>query len=336
MKNLLARLTFPYKYTLIEKKSHWFDFAEQNHLTFVRDEKQREDAYVVGYYRTHHLKLEDCRRPRFGRTPAWTRITLSSHNPKSDAPAPSKDHVVNFLSTASERSLALKGDIDIEDDGQILRYEQPDLETDVAYLQFVVDFLSDCLEQSQLAVQLGGEIIPALYPIAVDETDKLTTLAQHLVRSIAQDTMVRFGRQLSHLLCKHCLTGYSMHTLRLHWADEVTYCGCRICGRSRDYVEWDSKRIVAVIDTNMMEKENWDAHGVRVNWLKRQQLFDFDGVEIIRATDEDVERFAVQVGNDVDDDRKLNYKRMVCLIDQSCKLSENTVRILESLFHRVK
>ena len=75
---------------------------------------------------------------------------------------------------------------------------------------------------------------------------------------------------------------------------------------------------------------------LRVNWLSRRALFDFDEVEIIQATDEEVERFAVQVGNDTDPLRRSRYKWMRCVVRPPCRLSENTLRILGSIFAEVR
>ena len=50
-----------------------------------------------------------------------------------------------------------------------------------------------------------------------------------------------------------------------------------------------------------MAKVTLNHHGhLRVNWLTYFQPFDFVQVEIHNASDEDVERFAVQMGNDTD------------------------------------
>jgi hypothetical protein len=68
----------------------------------------------------------------------------------------------------------------------------------------------------------------------------------------------------------------------------------------------------------------------------RQQLFDFDRVEIIQATDEEVERFAMQVGNDTDPVRQPRYAQMHCLIAPDCRLSENSLRILRNFFGEVE
>ena len=62
----------------------------------------------------------------------------------------------------------------------------------------------------------------------------------------------------------------------------------------------------------------------------------FDEVEIVQATDEDVERFAVQVGNDTDPKRKPRYQEMRCVVSPECRLSENSMRILERMFGAVE
>jgi hypothetical protein len=73
-----------------------------------------------------------------------------------------------------------------------------------------------------------------------------------------------------------------------------------------------------------------------INWSVYRALFDFDRIKIIQATDEDVERFAVQVGNDTDPFRQPRYKKMDCAIGLRCQLSENTLRILQHTFGQVR
>jgi hypothetical protein len=55
-------------------------------------------------------------------------------------------------------------------------------------------------------------------------------------------------------------------------------------------------------------------------------------VEIIQASDEDIERFAVQVGNDTDPLRQPRYRQLHCRIGLTCHLSENSLRVLQSVF----
>jgi hypothetical protein len=53
---------------------------------------------------------------------------------------------------------------------------------------------------------------------------------------------------------------------------------------------------------------------------------------IIHASDEEVERFAVQVGNDTDPVRQARYPKTVCTLNPDNDLSENTRRILVRTF----
>ena len=65
-------------------------------------------------------------------------------------------------------------------------------------------------------------------------------------------------------------------------------------------------------------------------------MFDFDTVEIVRATDEDVERLAMNAGNDTDPVRKARYAHVHCVIAPECRLSENSLRVLEQVFGQVE
>ncbi|HOS44761.1 MAG TPA: hypothetical protein PK794_13815, partial [Armatimonadota bacterium] len=56
---------------------------------------------------------------------------------------------------------------------------------------------------------------------------------------------------------------------------------------------------------------------------------------IVHATDYDVERFCIMVGNDTDARRISRYRRMAVTVAAACDLSENTLRILRSRFGRV-
>ena len=95
--------------------------------------------------------------------------------------------------------------------------------------------------------------------------------------------------------------------------------------------------VVAVLDSNWAEEsERRGADLLRINWLKREKMFDFDTIEIIQASDEDVERFTMQVGNDPDEWRRSGYRQMRCLVQPECELSANTLRLLHSTFGEVQ
>lgn len=97
------------------------------------------------------------------------------------------------------------------------------------------------------------------------------------------------------------------------------------------------REVVAVLDAGWdAETERIGVDRQRVNWLRRQRVFDFDWVEIVNATDRDVESFVVQIGNDTDDWRQSRYPQMQCVISPQCVLSENTLQILKNTFGEVR
>ena len=71
---------------------------------------------------------------------------------------------------------------------------------------------------------------------------------------------------------------------------------------------------------------------VKGDWQKHGQIFDFDSVEITDATDEQIERFLIQVGNDMDNSRRRRYRKMPCVVTDKLMLSDNTLRNLQNIF----
>ena len=114
----------------------------------------------------------------------------------------------------------------------------------------------------------------------------------------------------------------------------MIYYGCRECHQSKSYYLAD--RVIAVLNSGMETDAVERSNTLHVNWLKHRELFDFDGVEIIQATDEAIERFAVQVGNDTNPNRRPRYKQMQCTVSKNCALSQNTARILQHTFDSVE
>jgi hypothetical protein len=123
--------------------------------------------------------------------------------------------------------------------------------------------------------------------------------------------------------------------VRLNWWHTITYYGCRTCGQSANFIEERGQSIM-VLNQQMTVAQLERARMFIINWLAERELFDFDEVQIIRASDEEVERFAVQVGNDTDPLRKSRYQEMRCVVSPHCRLSENTMRILERMFGQVE
>lgn len=186
-------------------------------------------------------------------------------------------------------------------------------------------------------VSLGGEAVEGLIAVAEDKTfsRELQETAIWLLRNIGWETTTRLADQASGLLCPRCLMPCSLHRLQVSSWESFTYYGCFTCHQSRDFMTVLGE-VVAVLDADMTDPWEKQDDSIRINWLTRRTLFDFDRVEIIQATDEDVERFAVQVGNDTDTFRQPRYKQMRCIVAPDCQLSENTWRILQRFFGEVE
>jgi hypothetical protein len=183
-------------------------------------------------------------------------------------------------------------------------------------------------------VSWGGLAVETLRTLAEDNKIPLNRVAVRLLKNIERETTARWAENATTLLCPHCLARCQAHQVHLTWQPDLSFYGCRVCSQSREFLE-EITHVVAVLDAGWTEAQCQQNGVLRVNWLQRQSLFDFDQVEIIQAGDEAVERFAVQVGNDTDPFHELRYPQMSCALGPDCHLSENTLRILRRTFGEV-
>jgi hypothetical protein len=193
--------------------------------------------------------------------------------------------------------------------------------------------LSDLAEVYPSLVAGGGEAAIQLQPVVADKKHPLRGVAISILEDIGLQARIRLRHRYSSLLCPRCLVSYSAHQIQLTWWKSVTFYGCRTCTQSQEFIE-KPPQLVALLDQEAAEQQQEDDF-LKVNWLRYRRLFDFNRVEIVNATDEEVERFAVQVGNDVDETRRRNYQAVSCVIQSPCSLSENTIRILRGIFGHV-
>lgn len=181
----------------------------------------------------------------------------------------------------------------------------------------------------------GGEAVPSLLVLTLDDSSPLQETATWLLQSIAADTTSRLAQDADKLLCSRCLVFCHRHSIQLPWQPDLAFYGCRACRRSRS-LRTRPAHLVVVLDSSISYEQMEQNETLWVNWFQYGDLFDFDRVEIIRASDEEVERFAVQVGNDTDPFRQPRYRQMGCVVAPGCQLSENTRRILASTFGQVE
>ncbi|MEM7028785.1 MAG: hypothetical protein AAF629_04270 [Chloroflexota bacterium] len=178
----------------------------------------------------------------------------------------------------------------------------------------------------------GGDAITTLQPIAQDSRGSLSGLAHQLISDICQTTH-HLRSKVTDCYCRRCLARFQSHVGVSRRFQKMVYYGCRICQQSNDY--FIAPEIITVLDRGMNASFIEGEGALRVHWLASKRLHDFDQVEVIQATDKEVEQFAMMLGNDTDSVRRTQYAQAVCTISPDCDLSENTIRILKRTFAQV-
>ena len=311
----------------------WQAIAQAHNFEFIPG-KRLETTIVSGTYNGHALGLSAFRKD-YPRGVLHTRLVLATNSPQIAKTYPTPQNVMRLMNQinqalGSKELSHMKGKI--KGNGQKITYEQPGIETRAKHLIYLFDSFGPLLDAYPHMASLGGEAIVSLKQVATDKTHRLSTLAGQWIEDIARQTQ-RLQNQSSQLVCQLCMVHCIAHRVELSRLNDVSFFGCRECFQSQDFYVVD--HIVAVLDT-LMGDASQNGNTLRVNWLNHGTLFDFDSVEIINATDENVERFAVQVGNDTFPARVTRYKQMKCMISSTCHLSENTLRILNKTFGHVK
>jgi hypothetical protein len=116
--------------------------------------------------------------------------------------------------------------------------------------------------------------------------------------------------------------------------DLADSCVCRACGKAGRFE--NVQVLVAVLDKRGISDPQHQGSTLRVNWLEKKQPFDFDRVEVVEATDADVEEFVRQTRYDSDPQLQKRLPRMQCVVNAQCHFQrENTMTILRQTFGSV-
>jgi hypothetical protein len=271
-----------------------------------------------------------------------TYLDLTANNPIKDMSVSEikeglQDPIApeQMADSLTKRLPVLKGTIEVAENGQGIHYKQRGIEESAIHLKQLFDLFSDLIINvyPQIIV-LGGEIVPLLHTIAVDEQHALRPVAIQWLCNIEAETEFRLGHQTSDFLCPSCLIRCAAHQIDISSMHSVKYYGCRSCGQSQEFMN-HSGPIIARLDNQMTTKILEQEEVLIVNWFAHQSVFDFDKIQIIRATDEEVERFVVNLGNNSDELQQSSYKKMNCVVLSACSLSDNTMRILKHRFGQI-
>ena len=309
----------------------WQRLASTHNLTYIPNYGS-EQSYVIGEYRGYPLRLsvfDDALSSL-----SITRIMLKSER--------SSVNVVTHRDLAEQLGAVnfnIKGQIktQIQEKGnQLFYYEQSGLESDTVYIQQIFDLLITLAQLYSATVAIGGQAVQALQAVNLHDKPGLHPIISQLLEDIGRSTTSMFQAQARSLLCLDCLVRFVPIPLSQSWLKtNSTYFGCRSCGQSRSIIKFAGASIAA-LDESMPKVYVQKKDGLFIKWSQQDALFDFDEVRILQATDEDVERFAVQVGNDTDPVQKARYQHMRCVVSSACPLSENTRRVLHRMFGTVE
>ena len=314
----------------------WRTFAETNNLTYTYG-KLLAGHRVHGYYEDNSVELL-IMQPRLAISPQ-TRLTITAVNRPEQSSLPTDSFslaaATTLLATPVQSPVDLGGKFQVMGEGNILFYEEADVQTEADYLQVVFDWLIRLRRAYPHIIALEGAMMPRLHPIALDKDHPTQPVARQLIKAIATATRHLAQSDVRLLLCPDCLTRTTVHQLELGWPTVITYFGCRQCHQSKQFL--DVNHVEAVLDhTKGREKFVQQGQTLRVNGLARPTLFDFNALTIVAATDKEVERWVIRVGNDTDSIRQSQYKQMPCTVSPDCALSENTLRILRRTFGSVQ
>ncbi len=313
-----------------EMADPWKKVAQLNGLTYTQDRQgmfKFRHVFVTGMYRGRFLKLTNIAENSIMRD----NTTISLINEPlltGQADRNQKSLIRLFALTLAHPQTGYK--IKVEPNGSQIIYEQANLKADPEYLQDVFDLLSDIMDDYPAVLALGSIAIPALKK-AVRSKPLLREVALQLLKDIATKSKQSLTAPLSHYVCPHCVRRFDKIRVNLFQASSVTYYGCPQCSQNQSYTTVAGD-IIAVLDHKMGVEQEQVNNTLRVNWLVYRKYFNFDMVEIMAASDEEIERFAVQVGNNADLVRQARYKQMGCGVSPDCNLSANSMRILGHMF----
>jgi hypothetical protein len=325
------------------KRAAWKTWGQTNGFTFIPGKWRllsARSSSLRGEYLGCSILLESVGRNQGRSRATYTHLTVSPKQPLGEEVAPpqfelgqslSVEEIVQFL--VSNPGFKSRGEIRAQGRGQKLIYEQQWIETDPNYLQTLLELTIQLLGNYPKILALGGETVTGLQSLANNYASPLQWTARQLLVDIGEETSRCLKPVLANRFCPRCLTCCAEHELQVSWLRLVTYCGCRTCGQSRQFLKGP---LIALLDSQLETDWVKRPEGWYINWLQRREIFDFSQVEIVQATDEEVERFAVQAGNDTDEWRRPRYEQMSCVVSAQCQLSENTLRILERMFGKVK
>lgn len=120
-----------------------------------------------------------------------------------------------------------------------------------------------------------------------------------------------------------------------NWEGDLAVAyACRLCGQQGSQFT-GIRRVVVVLDNQGVWVESAHRGTLQVNWLAHRKPFDFDTVEVVSATDEEVEAFTNQMRFESEERIASRLLKMDCRVHVQCDLKDGTIRLLRLTFGKV-
>ncbi|MCD6217053.1 HEAT repeat domain-containing protein [bacterium] len=174
---------------------------------------------------------------------------------------------------------------------------------------------------------------PLLERIKSENNIHLTTIKRALF-----DAYNEFRPKSGELLCLNHFTRFAKYTrqdIKIGLLKKLPYYGCRICGRSINALT-DIREVVAVLDLNMHLPALLDDGVLEVNYIKHNELFDFDKVEIVNVSDSIFDSFCKKLSLNSNQLLLKKCSEIDCVIHDNCGLSPNKLEIPANIFRNVE
>ncbi|MCA9190398.1 MAG: hypothetical protein KDB03_01495 [Planctomycetales bacterium] len=185
--------------------------------------------------------------------------------------------------------------------------------------------LVDRVTARHRCARLGGMVVTQL----ANSRDQQLAIA--LLTQISQTTIKNLSR--GRYFCQKCVTLVQSQTVKVR-NKTFTFWGCRSCGQGHKVLKLAGP-LVGVIDPLGSEKFSQDRDLYQWNYSLLGVIGDIDRFEVRSGSDEDLERFLIDLSNDHDKVRHEMYRRSPLWI-QIGSVSTNTLSMAREMFGQVK
>ncbi|MCL6533661.1 MAG: HEAT repeat domain-containing protein [Armatimonadetes bacterium] len=114
---------------------------------------------------------------------------------------------------------------------------------------------------------------------------------------------------------------------------QAHFFACRYCQTAPSNPIEGVREVIVVLDNQMREETVLQDGVLKVNWLLRRELPDYDRVQILKADAVAVEEFCIQVGNDTDEQRRERRKEVPCELGKG--LDRRVVNMVSNIFNQI-